>query len=134
MYGNFRSIDLTPTISLCEPPVGLLKFVNKRIKLFTTDNDAITITEWNGVFLLACLHELVEGVVTPSISVIAKKLNIEGMDTLRSAYCDADDEKFKAVLNEFIFSIDDSTIKEWFSRVDSECYISKRKQDDEKKD
>lgn len=135
MYSEFRTIELPNGYQLIEPPAGLLTAINKRAELYTTEGNPLTMNLWAAIFVLSSLSKGGKPVVVEIANSIVElgDTNISTR-TIRTVFCKLDDEKFKDIVDEFLFSITKVQLEEWFDALDSSAFIKKQTVDAEKND
>jgi hypothetical protein len=137
MNCEFRTQDVGNGYSIVEPPAGLLQYIHKKLKLYTDDPDTgLTQSIWASIFVLACLHRhgkpVVVGVIQDNLTNTLT--DVESFTTIRKVYTNLNDEAFKSTVEEFMFNIPYPQLKEWFEKIEEDCYITQKKQDEVKND
>jgi hypothetical protein len=123
MFSVFSTTDLGNGFTLVEPPAGLIPEINKRLKIYSDETGNLTSNVWAAVFVLACLH-------TNGIPVVSTILDGYNLLTIREAFSKLPDSEFKEIVEEFLYSVNRSTLEQWFEAVDRSCYITKKTTDE----
>jgi hypothetical protein len=138
MFGTFKSIPLENTdFCIVEPPAGLLKHINSRLKLYQVEDGKSELTDalWASIFLLACMHEYdrdTQKVGKPLITSFANTVVANYTPTIREFYVDALEDVFKSIVEEFTFNATREQLSVWLDVLNDASFITKKKQDEEK--
>jgi len=141
MFNVFESVTVGDGFCIVQPPAGLLKHINKRIKAFDTDEDnKLTHNVWAAIFVLACMHksgvdDTGKPVDVPLAVTVAKSLEYStDCDSIRRIFSDMAEYDFKELVEEFLFSITREQLGVWFEAVNNSSFITKKSEDDLKND
>lgn len=125
-----------------EPPAGMLKLINNRVEQIKKLESKLVMIDYSSLLVLVCLHT--QHTDQPGVTIyrsvavkIATELNqqyLNNAGTLRGVFADISEEDFVKIITEFQFSYPRDVIDSVFNKIDSMCFFTAKKVEDEKKD
>ena len=132
MFSTFAVTPLEDGYSIVQPPAGLLRCINDRLKLYYDDGNSMNANIYATIFILASLHKDGKPVVVDFAATVPECVG--DVSSIRKVYDTLPEAEFKAIVHEFVFSITREKLQEWFNVVDGSGYITQKAKDDVKND
>ena len=139
MFGQFAvvPVESDPEYTVVQPPAGLIRFINNRLKMYSTEGtgDSFTLSNevWAAIFVFSAVHY--NG--TPIAVQAAEQFlpsEAEHKDSIRGIFQKMDESNFRTLVEEFLFAINRDKLQELFKAVDSSTLVTKKATDEVKND